>query len=48
MMVFWKKVIDNIGIFFVFKGYRKKEVREYVVKYLDIFGFEGFEYKYLF
>lgn len=46
MMVPWKKVIDNIGIPLVFKGHRKKEAREHVVKYLDTFGLEGFEYKY--
>lgn len=46
MMVPWKKVIDNIGIPLVFKGHSKKEARGQVVKYLDTFGLEGFEYKY--
>lgn len=46
MMVPWKKVIDNIGIPLVFKGASKKEARERVEKYLEVFGLEGFEYKY--
>ncbi|AQS10287.1 aliphatic sulfonates import ATP-binding protein SsuB [Clostridium saccharobutylicum] len=46
MMVPWKKVIDNIGIPLVFKGHSKKEARGQVLKYLDTFGLDGFEYKY--
>ncbi|GAA0075718.1 ABC transporter ATP-binding protein [Clostridium sp. CTA-5] len=46
MMVPWKKVIDNIGIPLIFKGSNKKDAREIVLKYIDIFGLKGFEYKY--
>lgn len=46
MMVPWKKVIDNIGIPLVFKGCSKKKARDEVLKYIDVFGLEGFEYKY--
>lgn len=46
MMVPWKKVIDNIAIPLVLKGMKKKEAREVVEKYIDIFGLEGFQEKY--
>lgn len=46
MMVPWKKVIDNIAIPLVIKGMNKKEAREVVEKYIDIFGLEGFQEKY--
>ena len=46
MMVPWKKVIDNIGIPLVFKGYSRKKAREEVAEYLDTFGLDGFQYKY--
>lgn len=46
MMVPWKKVIDNIGIPLIFKGSNKKDARKMVLKYIDMFGLKGFEYKY--
>lgn len=46
MMVPWKKVIDNIAIPLVLNGMKKKEAREIVEKYIDIFGLEGFQEKY--
>ncbi|GAB6168067.1 ABC transporter ATP-binding protein [Clostridium carnis] len=46
MMVTWKKVIDNVGVPLVFKGKSKKEAREEVERYIDIFGLQGFQYKY--
>ncbi|MBW6410094.1 ABC transporter ATP-binding protein [Clostridium weizhouense] len=46
MMVPWKKVIDNIGIPLIFRGSNKKNAREIVLKYIDMFGLKGFEYKY--
>lgn len=46
MMVPWKKVIDNIGIPLVFSGKSKKDAREIVERYIDIFGLQGFQYKY--
>ena len=42
----WKKIIDNVSIPLVIKGKTKKESREIVSKYFDIFGLNGFEYKY--
>ena len=38
MLVPWKKVIDNIGLPFVFRGKKKKEARELVRPYLEDFG----------
>ncbi len=44
----WKKIIDNVALPFIIKGDSKKEAREKVSEYFDIFGLEGFEYKYPF
>jgi len=38
MLVPWKKVIDNIGLPYVFQGYKKKQAREKVYPYLEEFG----------
>jgi ABC-type nitrate/sulfonate/bicarbonate transport system ATPase subunit len=42
----WKKVIDNVALPHVLKGLKKKEARERVRPYFEIFGLEGFEMKY--
>jgi len=42
----WKKIIDNVSIPLVIKGKNKKEAREIVKEYFEIFGLNGFEYKY--
>ncbi len=46
MMVPWKKVIDNIAMPLVLNGMKKNEARKTVEKYIDIFGLQGFQYKY--
>ncbi|SCJ04175.1 Aliphatic sulfonates import ATP-binding protein SsuB [uncultured Clostridium sp.] len=46
MMVPWKKVVDNIAIPLVLNGVKKKEAREVVEEYIDIFGLQGFQEKY--
>lgn len=38
MLVPWKKVIDNIGLPFIFRGKKKKQARELVRPYLEDFG----------
>lgn len=38
MLVPWKKVIDNIGLPFIFQGKKKKQARELVRPYLEDFG----------
>ncbi|MTI66529.1 MAG: ABC transporter ATP-binding protein [Firmicutes bacterium] len=44
----WKKIIDNVALPYYIKGKDKKEARELVKDYFDIFGLKGFEYKYPF
>ncbi|SKC82234.1 ABC transporter ATP-binding protein [Maledivibacter halophilus] len=44
----WKKIIDNVSLPLVVKGMGKKKARENVQGYFNIFGLEGFEYKYPF
>jgi len=44
----WKKIIDNVALPLVVKGEGKKKARDMVVKYFNIFGLDGFEYKYPF
>jgi ABC-type nitrate/sulfonate/bicarbonate transport system ATPase subunit len=44
----WKKVIDNVSLPLVIKGESKKTARDKVKEYFNIFGLEGFEYKYPF
>lgn len=46
MMVPWKKVIDNIAIPLVLNGMKKNVARAKVQEYINVFGLEGFEYKY--
>ncbi|MEG0296220.1 MAG: ABC transporter ATP-binding protein [Clostridium sp.] len=46
MLVPWKKIIDNIGLPYIFKGKSKLEAREEVKKYLNTFGLDGYENKY--
>lgn len=46
MLVPWKKIIDNIGLPYIFKGKSKLEAREAVRKYLNTFGLDGYENKY--
>ncbi len=48
LLLSWKKIIDNVALPLVIKGIKKKEAREMVKKYFEIFGLEGFEYKYPF
>lgn len=42
----WKKIIDNVSMPLIIRGEKKEEAREKVKKYFEIFGIEGFEYKY--
>ncbi|NBI05849.1 ABC transporter ATP-binding protein [Senegalia massiliensis] len=42
----WKKIIDNVSLPLVLKGIGKRQAREIVKEYFNIFGLEGFEYKY--
>lgn len=44
----WKKIIDNVALPLVVKGTKKKKAREMVQGYFEVFGLEGFEYKYPF
>lgn len=44
----WKKVIDNAALPLLIKGKRIKEARGKVAPYFELFGLEGFEYKYPF
>lgn len=44
----WKRIIDNVAIPLIIKGYSKKESRKMVEEYFKLFGLEGFEYKYPF
>jgi ABC-type nitrate/sulfonate/bicarbonate transport system ATPase subunit len=44
----WKKVIDNVSLPLVIKGESKKAARDKVKEYFNVFGLEGFEYKYPF
>jgi ABC-type nitrate/sulfonate/bicarbonate transport system ATPase subunit len=44
----WKRIIDNVSLPLVIKGESKKVAREKVAGFFDIFGLEGFEYKYPF
>ncbi len=44
----WKKIIDNVALPLVIKGQSKKDSRQDVNKYFDVFGLEGFQYKYPF
>lgn len=42
----WKKLIDNTALPLIIKGDSKREARQKVIPYLQLFGLEGFEYKY--
>lgn len=42
----WKKVIDNIALPYVIQGFNKKEARDKVQEYFEIFGLSGFEEYY--
>ncbi|WP_130806426.1 ABC transporter ATP-binding protein [Senegalia massiliensis] len=42
----WKNIIDNVSLPLVLKGTGKKEAREIVKEYFNVFGLAGFEYKY--
>ncbi|RKD33749.1 ABC transporter ATP-binding protein [Thermohalobacter berrensis] len=44
----WKRIIDNVALPLVIKGESKRKAREKVKKYFEVFGLEGFEYKYPF
>lgn len=44
----WKKVIDNVAMPLVIKGYKKNEARKKAREYFEIFGLQGFEEKYPF
>ncbi|MBS4534316.1 ABC transporter ATP-binding protein [Clostridium sp. D2Q-14] len=46
LLLSWKKIIDNVSMPLIIKGERKEDAREKVKKYFEIFGLEGFEYKY--
>lgn len=48
MLLPWRKIIDNVALPLIIKGYKKKEAREKVEEYFKLFGLEGFEYKYPF
>lgn len=48
MLLPWRKIIDNVALPLIIKGYKKKEAREKVAEYFKLFGLEGFEYKYPF
>ena len=42
----WKKIIDNVALPYTLQGLSKKESRDKVLKYFDVFGLEGFEMYY--
>lgn len=42
----WKKVIDNVALPLYIKGKRKAEARSEVIKYFEMYGLKGYEYKY--
>ncbi len=42
----WKKIIDNVALPFRIHGMNRKESRDKVAKYFDIFGLSGFEEYY--
>ncbi len=44
----WKKVIDNTALPLFIKGERVSDARKKVTPYLELFGLQGFEYKYPF
>lgn len=48
MLLPWRKIIDNVALPLIIKGYKKKEARKKVEEYFKLFGLEGFEYKYPF
>ncbi|AYD41442.1 ABC transporter ATP-binding protein [Clostridium fermenticellae] len=42
----WKKVIDNVAMPLYIKGESKVCARNKVLKYFDMYGLKGYEYKY--
>ena len=44
----WKRVIDNTALPLIIKGEKVGEARKKVTPYLELFGLQGFEYKYPF
>jgi ABC-type nitrate/sulfonate/bicarbonate transport system ATPase subunit len=44
----WRKVIDNATLPLIVKGMKKQQAREIVTPFFQVFGLEGFEYKYPF
>lgn len=44
----WRRVIDNVSLPLIVRGMSKKQARDMVQPYFQVFGLEGFEYKYPF
>lgn len=42
----WKKIIDNVSIPLIIRGYSKKDARNKVKDYFKTFSIDGYEYKY--
>lgn len=42
----WKKIIDNVSIPLIIRGYSKKDARNKVKDYFKTFSLDGYEYKY--